>query len=85
MIVLILNPNPHCFIDVSNGWLAAEKAHYYPTPCTQCTVLWGGRGKGGATSTALKICLIKRALPLNYHQKHTEKDNFNENLFLKSF
>jgi hypothetical protein len=40
-----------------------------------------GEGEGGvATSMALKICLIKRDLPLNYQQKHNEKDIINENL-----
>jgi hypothetical protein len=29
-----------------------------------------GRGKGGASSMALKICIIKSELHLNYHQKH---------------
>jgi hypothetical protein len=43
----------------------------------------GGRGKGGARATALKFCLKKRELHLNYHQKHTENDIFNENLLNK--
>jgi hypothetical protein len=51
----IFNPNPHCFIAITKAQLVAEKSHYYPTPRT---ALWG-RGKEGATSTTLKICLIK--------------------------
>jgi hypothetical protein len=50
----------------------AEKSHYYPTPCTLVHSPVRGRGKEGASSTALKICLIKRELHyLNYHQKPT--------------
>jgi hypothetical protein len=43
----------------------AEKSHYYPNPFT---ALWG-RGNGGATSTALKICLINKNVSYTYHQQ----------------
>jgi hypothetical protein len=55
-IVPNINPNPHCFIAIPKPRLVAEKSHYYPTPCT---AQWEEGEKGGATSIALKICLIK--------------------------
>jgi hypothetical protein len=57
-----------------------EKSHFSPDPLRSPV---GGWGKGGgASSTALKICFNKKKseLQLNYHQKHSENDIFNENL-----
>jgi hypothetical protein len=58
----------------------AEKSHYYPTPCTaqHCE----GEGEGGCQLNGPEDLLNKNVsyTLLNYHQKHTENDIFNEKL-----
>jgi hypothetical protein len=54
----------------------AEKSHYFPTPCT---TLWG-EGEGGCYLYGPEDLLNKNVSYLNYHQKHTENDIFNDNL-----
>jgi hypothetical protein len=75
----MFNPNPHCFIAITKatacGW---KKATTTPPPAQP----YGGRGKGGATCTTLKICLIK-TLHFNYHQKLIENDVYSGNLLNK--
>jgi hypothetical protein len=39
----IVNPNPHCFIAITNATACGGKSHYYPTPRT---ALWGEGGGG---------------------------------------
>jgi hypothetical protein len=74
----LFNPNPYCFIAITkaaaSGWKDPLLTHPLHSPV-------GGRGKGGASSRAQKICLIKTWVTLKLSSKACWKWSFNENLW----
>jgi hypothetical protein len=67
------NPNPHCFIAITNATACGWKEPLLPRPLHSPV---RGRGKGGARSTALKICLIKTWVTLKLSSKAYWKWHF---------
>jgi hypothetical protein len=74
------NPTPHCFIAITKATACGWKEPLLPHPLHSPV---RGRGKGGASSTTLKICLIKTWVTLKLSSKAFWKLHFNENLWNK--
>jgi hypothetical protein len=72
------NTNTHCFIAITKatacGWKELLLSHPLHSPVR-------GRGKGGASSPALKICLVKTWVALKLSSKANWNDIFNEHLW----
>jgi hypothetical protein len=65
----IIKPNPHFFISITKVTAYCWKEPLLPHSLHKCTALWWGGGRGGASSTALKICLIKMRITLKLSSK----------------
>jgi hypothetical protein len=63
---LFFHPTPHCFIAITKAPACGWKEPLLPHPLHDPV---RGRGKGGASSTALKICLIKTWVTLKWSSK----------------
>jgi hypothetical protein len=70
---LKINPNSHCFIAIAKATACGWKEPLLPHPRHSHVK---GRGKGGASSTALKICLLKTWVTLKLSSKTYWKLHF---------
>jgi hypothetical protein len=68
-----VNPNPHSFIAITKATACGWKEPLLPHPL-HSPVSW--RGKGDASSTALKICVIKMWVTLKLSSKAHRKWHF---------
>jgi hypothetical protein len=79
---VMLNPNPHCFIVITKAAACGWKDPLLPHPLHSPV---RGKGKGGDSSMALKICLIKTWVTLKLSSKAYWKWHFyGKRLKLKS-
>jgi hypothetical protein len=69
----MFNPNPHCFIAITKATACGLKEPLLPHPLHSPV---RGRGKRGASYTALKICLIKTWVTLKLSSKAYWKWHF---------
>jgi hypothetical protein len=71
LTAVYLNPNPHCFIAITKATARGWKEPLLPHPLHSPV-----RGKGDASSMALKICFIKTWVTLKWSSKACWKWHF---------